>query len=226
MKCQKCYGLEKALGWILIVLLLSFSLVLAEENSTTTVSTTTTTNSSTTTTIESTTTVNTTSTTTTVETTTTIEENQTEENQTDNQTTSTTTTTTIDHNQTTTITTTTTTEELISTYVSFDYESEIDEGEYSLIKVSYKYYNGTVEGASGTIKYDGEIHQLEFNESTRTYDYLFSEVEGSYDFFINISKGGFEPQYLNGTIIVNKLPLQYTGLPLENSKKGILKWLY
>ena len=188
-------GLLIKLGCFLIVVLISFSFVSAEENSTTTVSTTTT--------------IDSTTTTTTVETTTTIEENQTDENQTDNQTTTTTTTstTTIDQNQSTTTTTitTTTTVELIPTYISVGYESEIEEGETTLIRVYYTYENGTVEEAIGTIKYNGETHQLEFNESTGTYDYLFSETEGSYDFFINISKGGFEPQHLQGTITVSEV---------------------
>lgn len=169
-------GLSIKLGYILIVLLISFSLVMADGNTTTTETTTTTTTNSTTTTIDG-------NTTTTVNTTTTIDGNTT---------TTTVTTTTIEENET----------NETSTYISVEYESEIEEGETSLIKVTFTWDNGTVEGASGTIEYDGEAYDLEFEDSTETYDYLFSETEGSYDFYVEISKEGFEPQYFNGTIEV------------------------
>ena len=36
----------------------------------------------------------------------------------------------------------------------------------------------------------------------------------------------YQNHIYNGTIIVNNLPQEYVGLPMENSKKGVLKWLY
>jgi|GEM_PF-2448876 len=169
-------GLSIKMGCIFLVILISFSIALADENTTTT--------------SESTTTVETT----TIETTTTVD-----------------TTTTIDENQTTTTTTSTTTtindtNETIDTYITVLYDSDIEEGETSLIKVSYTWDNGTVVGASGTIEFNGEsgeTYDLIFNESSETYDYSFSESEGNYSFYITISKESFQPQFFNGSIEVS-----------------------
>lgn len=45
--------------------------------------------------------------------------------------------------------------------------------------------------------------------------------------FVAVQSGSvYQNHIYNGTIIVDNLPQEYTGLLLENSKKGVAKWLY
>jgi len=46
------------------------------------------------------------------------------------------------------------------------------------------------------------------------------------NFIANQSGSVYQNHIYNGTIIVNELPKEYVGLPFNNSKKEILKWLY
>ena len=46
------------------------------------------------------------------------------------------------------------------------------------------------------------------------------------NFVANQSGSAYQNHIYNGTIIMDKLPQEYIGLPLEDSKKGVMKWLY
>lgn len=79
--------------------------------------------------------------------------------------------------------------------------------------------------------------QVELKENAALYGELYcnqnTELKGtvygtvfSNNFIANQSGSVYQNHIYNGSIIINKLPEEYVGLSFNDSKKGILKWLY
>jgi len=79
--------------------------------------------------------------------------------------------------------------------------------------------------------------QIELNENATLYGELYcnqnTELKGtvygtvfSNNFIANQSGSVYQNHIYNGNIIINKLPEEYVGLVLNDSKKEVLKWLY
>ncbi|WP_290698291.1 hypothetical protein [Lacinutrix sp.] len=69
------------------------------------------------------------------------------------------------------------------------------------------------------------IGELYCNQNTELKGTVYGTVYSN-NFIANQFGSVYQNHIYNGTIIVNKLPKEYVGLPFNNSKKEILKWLY
>lgn len=68
----------------------------------------------------------------------------------------------------------------------------------------------------------GEIYNIQNTELQGTvYGSVFTN-----NFIANQSGSVYQNHIYNGTITVNELPQEYIGLLFEDSKKGVMKWLY
>lgn len=69
------------------------------------------------------------------------------------------------------------------------------------------------------------IGELYCNQNTELKGTVYGTVYTN-NFIANQFGSVYQNHIYNGTIIVSKLPQEYVGLPFNNSKKEILKWLY
>jgi len=93
---------------------------------------------------------------------------------------------------------------------------------------------GVVAYFGDTVNYKSQVF---FDENTTLFGEVYcnknlellGHVNGSVftsGFVAKQSGSVYQNHIYNGTIIVDKLPQEYVGLPFNNSKKGIVKWLY
>ncbi len=100
--------------------------------------------------------------------------------------------------------------------------------------------NTTIKGVLlylGTTKNDNHKVQLELKENSLIEGEVYCnqniELKGAVlgtvyanNFIANQSGSIYQNHIYNGTININELKEEYIGLPFNNSKKGVLKWLY
>ena len=72
------------------------------------------------------------------------------------------------------------------------------------------------------VKVTGEIY---CNQNLELLGTVYGSVFTS-NFVANQSGSSYQNHIYNGTISIDKLPQEYVGLTFEDSKKGVMKWLY